>query len=114
MRGPIEIAGTQPLQHVGDGILAEQHAPEDRLLGRRILRWLTADVLTGWRNIHTRMAEVIRDSHGASTSPQVERMFVYCSFESKSDRRHVPPREPRVPLATANARRCWEPYQTTL
>jgi len=41
-------------------------------------------------------------------------MFVYRSPERKSADRHLPPREPQVCLATANARRCWEPYQGPL
>ena len=71
MRGPVEVAGAQPLQHVGDGVLAQQHAAEDGLLGRRVLRRLTAEVLTGWRGVHTRMAEVIYDSHAASHLPSL-------------------------------------------
>ena len=65
MRGPVEVAGTQLLQHVGDGILAQEHAAEDGHLGRVVLRWLTTVVLTGCRGIHTRMAKIIHDSHGA-------------------------------------------------
>ena len=69
VRGPVEVAGTQPLQHVGYGVLAQQHAAEDGLFGRSVLRRLAAEVLTGRRDVHTRMAEVIHDSHGAPTFP---------------------------------------------
>ena len=50
--GPVEVARPQPLQHVGDGVLAQQHAAEDRLFGGGVLRRLAAEVLTGWRDVH--------------------------------------------------------------
>jgi hypothetical protein len=71
MRGPVEVAGTQPLQHVGDGVLAQQHAAQDRHLGRVVLRGLAPEVLTGWRGVHARMAEVIYDRHAASHLPSL-------------------------------------------
>ena len=69
VRGPVEVAGPQPLQHVGDGVLAQQHAAEDRLLGGGVLRGLAAEILTGRRDVHAGMAKVIHDSHGASHLP---------------------------------------------
>ena len=45
VRRAVEVAGPQPLQHVGDRVLAQQHAAQHRLLGREILRRLTAVVL---------------------------------------------------------------------
>jgi hypothetical protein len=56
MRGPVEVTGTQPLEHIGDRVLAQQHAAQHRHLGRVVLRWLPPEVLTGWRDIHARMA----------------------------------------------------------
>ena len=47
--GAVEVAGPQPFQHIGDGVLAQQHAAQHRLLGGQILRWLTAEVFTGRR-----------------------------------------------------------------
>ena len=69
VRGPVEVARAQPLQHVGDGVLAQQHAAENRLFGGGVLRRLAAEVLGGWRDVHARMAKVIHNSHGTSTSP---------------------------------------------
>ena len=71
VRGPVEIAGPQPLEDVGDGVLREQHPAEHRLLGGHVLRGLTAVVLPRLRRIHVRMAEVIHDCHEASHLPYI-------------------------------------------
>ena len=63
---PIEVAGPQPFQHIGDGVLAQQHPAQHRLLGGQILRWLTAEVFTGRRGIHAGMAQIVDDRHGLS------------------------------------------------
>ena len=69
VRGPVEVAGPQPLEHVGDGVLAQQHAAEHGLLGRRVLGRLATEVLAGRRDVHARMTEVIHDSHDVSHLP---------------------------------------------
>ncbi len=76
VRGPVEVARAQPLQHIGDRVLAQEHAAEDRLLGGGVLRGLAAEILTGRRSVHAGMAKVIHDSHG-TTPPlnKVERTF---------------------------------------
>ena len=72
VRRPVEVDGTQPLKHVGDGVLAQQHAAQHRHLGRVVLGRLATEVLTGCRDIDTRMAEVIYDSHAASHLPSLK------------------------------------------
>jgi hypothetical protein len=37
---------------------------------------LATEVLTGWRYVHGRMAEVIHDSHGAFHLPQADRTYI--------------------------------------
>ena len=76
MRGAVEVAGAQPLQHVGDGVLAQQHAAEDGLLGRDVLGRLPTEVLTGRRRVHPRMAEIIYDSHGSVPPPLDHRTYI--------------------------------------
>ena len=49
---PVEVAGPQPFQNVGDGVLAQQHPAQHRLLCGEILRRLTTVVFTGWLGIH--------------------------------------------------------------
>ncbi len=65
----IEVAGTQPLQYVSDRVLAQQHAAEDSLLGRHVLRRLPAEVLPRRRAIHIRirMPQVVHHRHGLPT-----------------------------------------------
>lgn len=63
VRGAVEVPGPQPLEHVGDGVLAQQHAAEHGLFGREVLRWLTSEVLAGRRRIHARR-QIIDDCHG--------------------------------------------------
>ena len=103
----VEVAGPEALEHIGNRVLAQQHAAEDGLLGRLVLRGLTTEVLTGRRNIHARMAEVIHDSHGGATSSPGRTYIRYRYRDCRSDLRRPPPCERRYCLATANARRCW-------
>ena len=63
---PIEVAGPQPLQHISDGVLAQQHPAQHRLLGGQILRWLTAEVFTGRRGIHAGMTQIVDNRHQRS------------------------------------------------
>ncbi|MBM0206250.1 hypothetical protein JNW90_26955 [Micromonospora sp. STR1s_5] len=37
MHRPVEVVGLEDLDDVGDGVLGEQHAAEDALLGRDVL-----------------------------------------------------------------------------
>ena len=76
MGGFVEVARPQPLQHVGDGVLAQQHAAQHGHLGGVVLRWLTPIVLTGRRYIQTRMAKVVHDSHSQSHLPSLSRTYV--------------------------------------
>ena len=41
--GPVEVVGPQHLDDVGDGVLAQQHAAEHRLLGGEVLRRLPVE-----------------------------------------------------------------------
>ena len=45
--GPVEVTRTQYLEDVSDGVLAQQHAAEHRLLGSHVLRWLASELLVG-------------------------------------------------------------------
>src|SRR5690606_24585209 len=47
VRGAVEVAGAQHLDHVGDGVLAEQHAAEHGLFCGQVVGRLTAEVLAG-------------------------------------------------------------------
>ena len=67
--GAVEVSGPEPLEHVGDGILAQQHPAEHGLLGRFVLRRLATEVLGGRWDVHRRTAKIIHDSHGASSPP---------------------------------------------
>ena len=62
VRGPVEVTGLHALQDIGDGVLAEHHAAQHRLLGCHILGRLAPEVLAG-RLVHTVMTEVVHDSH---------------------------------------------------
>ena len=62
--GAVEIARAQLLQHVGDGVLAQQHAAEDRLLGSHVLRRLTPVVLARRWSRGTRLSEIVNHCHG--------------------------------------------------
>ena len=71
MVGAVEVAGTEPLEHIGDGVLAQQHAAEHRLFCGLVLRRLATEVLGGrWNVVETRTASVVHDSH-ASHLPSV-------------------------------------------
>jgi hypothetical protein len=77
---PEAVAGAQPLQHVSDGVLAQQHAAQHRLLGSEILRGLTAEILGGRGRRASLLSKVIDDGHrGYRTSfftlQVVERRF---------------------------------------
>ncbi len=63
MGGAVKVAGSQPFEHIGDGVLAQQHAAQHRLLRRHVLRWLPPKVLARRRGIHARR-QVIDDRHG--------------------------------------------------
>ncbi len=66
MRGTVEVAGTEHLEHVRDGVLAEEHAAEHRLLRRHVLRWLPAELFAGLRVRRTRVfgtAPIVYYSH---------------------------------------------------
>ena len=94
VRGAVEVAGTQPLQHVGDGVLAQQHAAEDGLLGRSVLGRLTTEVLAG-RDTHVRMVEVIYHSHAVSHLPSSYRTYIRHRYrDCRSDLRRTPPLAP--------------------
>ena len=47
VRRPVEVAGPQALEHVGDRVLAQQHAAEYGLLCGSVLRRLATEVLSG-------------------------------------------------------------------
>src|SRR6478735_4967445 len=60
------VTGSEDLEHVGDGVLAEEHAAEHRLLRRHVLRGLPAELFTGLRVGRTRvfgMAPIVYYSH---------------------------------------------------
>ena len=114
--GPVEVAGPEPLEHVGDGVLAQQHPAEHGLLGGLVLRRLATEVLGGRRDVHPRMAAIIHDSHGASSPPLelVERTFDVATVTvSQATDGHNLPGAANC-LATANARRCWSGRKATL
>ena len=90
----VEVAGTQSLEDVGDGVLAEQHAAEHGLFGGGVLRGLAAEVLAG-RRLHirtfARSTQVIDDSH-AEPHPllnAIERTFEAARRDCRSGLRHV-------------------------
>ena len=71
MVGAVEVAGPEPLEHIGDGVLAQQHAAEHGLFCGLVLRRLATEVLGGrWNVVDTRTASVVHDSHCGPTSPQ--------------------------------------------
>ena len=47
VRRPVEVAGAQDLDDVGDGVLGQQHAAEHGLLGRDVLRWGAVELAVG-------------------------------------------------------------------
>ncbi|BBY58390.1 hypothetical protein MSAR_15260 [Mycolicibacterium sarraceniae] len=63
MCGPVEIARTQALQHVGDRILGQQHPAQHRLLRGKILRRLATEVLGRRRTAHPGLTEIVNDRH---------------------------------------------------
>ena len=92
--GPVEVRRPEPLEHVGDGVLAQQHPAEHGLFGRLVLRWLATEIL-GWRwDVHLRMATVVHDSHDASSPPLelVERTFdgAIVTVSRGTDRNNIP------------------------
>ena len=116
MVGAVEVAGPQPLEHVGDGVLAQQHSAEHGLFCGLVLRRLATEVLGGRRDVvDARTAAVVHDSHGVLTSPQPCRTYVRLSYrDCKSDPRQAQPPRRRNSLATANARRCWRDRKAAL
>ena len=78
VRGAVEVAGPQLLEHVGDGVLAQQHAAEHGLLGRHVLRRLATEVLARGRGTHARTAPGRRRPPCGSEPPSrttLERTF---------------------------------------
>ena len=75
--GAVEVTGAQPLQHVGDGVFAEQHAAEHRLLGRHVLRGLAPEIFAGRRGIHAGLSTIINDGHVASAPPPTRHSNVH-------------------------------------
>ena len=76
VRRPVEITGPQALEHVGNRILAQQHSAEYGLLCGSVLRRLATEVLSGGRDVHPWMAEIIQHSHDVSHLPwPIERVF---------------------------------------
>ena len=66
VRRPVEVVPADDLDDVGDGVLGQQHAAQDGLLGREVLRWGAAQ-LAGRRH-----ARELRDAHSRtplSTAP---------------------------------------------
>ena len=93
--GPVEVTGPQPLEHVGDGVLAQQHSAEHGLFCGLVLRRLAPEVLGGrWDVVDSRMPAIVHDSHGGLTSPQrVEHTFDSRYRDCKpGPRRAQPPR----------------------
>ena len=45
VRGAVEVLGAEHLDDLGDGVLGEQHAAEDALLGRDVVRWGAFELL---------------------------------------------------------------------
>ena len=64
--GPVEVAGPQALEDIGDRVLAQQHATEHRLLGGEVLRGLATEVLRGRRGIGSGLAEIVNYRHRAA------------------------------------------------
>jgi hypothetical protein len=60
---PVEVAGPQHLDHVGDRVLGQQHAAEHRLLGLHVLRWLPVEV----GRPGTGRPDLVRDRHRATS-----------------------------------------------
>jgi len=54
----------RPFEDVGDGVLAQQHAAQDRLLGGQILRRLAAEVLS-LRGCVGRLFKIVDNRHRA-------------------------------------------------
>ena len=69
VRGPVEVPGAQPLEHVGDGVLAQQHAAQHGLLGDQILRGLSGEVLSRNGRRCSRLTEVVDDRHLVPSPP---------------------------------------------
>jgi hypothetical protein len=99
---PVEVPGAQPLQDVGDRVLAQQHAAEHRLLGGQILRGLASEVLTGGRlclpgiPAISGTTQVIYHGH-AETHPlllAIERTFDNACRDCRSGPRQVIRRRP--------------------
>ena len=59
---PVEVAGPQHLDHVGDRVLGQQHAAEHGLLGLHVLRRLPVEVGRAWAG----RPDVVRDRHRAA------------------------------------------------
>jgi hypothetical protein len=65
----VEVVGPENLDHVGDGVLAQQHAAEYRLLGREVLRGLTVErTATLLRTCLARRAHRARSACGTIVS----------------------------------------------
>ena len=91
VRGAVEVAGTQLLEHVGDGVLAEQHAAEHRLLGGHVLGRLATEILTRGRGTHAWLPQVVDDRHVAASlppdAPELERARTYIRRRCPDSRR---------------------------
>ena len=80
VRRPVEVTGPEALEHVGDRVLAQQHATEYGLFCSGVLRGLAAEVLSRGRDVHPRMTEVIHDSHDVSPPPRRARTCIRYSL----------------------------------
>ena len=109
VRRPIEVAWPQPFQHIGDGVLAQQHPAQHRLLGGHILRRLTAEVFTGRWTIHAGMRQIVDDRHGLPPPPTqaLERTFDSRCSEPTSGLRHPPLRSTGIASRRDEGKRCW-------
>lgn len=112
--GLVEVTRPQLLEHVGDGVLAQQHPAEHRLLGSGILRGLATEILVRRGILLPRGTsgppQVIYDSHAAPHPPDRDRTHIRyaacCDSKSSPDKpRSGPrpfPRGPTLDVAVGN------------
>ena len=112
MVGAVEVAGPQPLEDIGDGVLAQQHSAEHGLFGGLVLRRLAAEIFSGWWDVvETRATAIVHDSHGVLTSPP-DRTYVRQRLpnfkpgprQAQPPRRRTALRRPTLDVAGATAR----------
>ena len=89
---PVEVARPQAFQHVGDGVLAEQHPAEHGLLGGEVLGRLTTELLGRRRRVSRRLSEVVDHRHRATPPPCSDQLE-----QSNTDSIHQVSRYVRAP-----------------